>query len=312
MVSKILLLLFLFLNFSFASFELVRVGNIDKYYQSQISKEELKSIILNIEHTLESQLQMNVFDYSESGKPIDLVYVAPSTLEQKMNIKIDQLKSYQKKIQEMQEYFPKNQELINKYKENFEKSNMSLNERVKKFNDYVKEINKRKNIPKNELEKIKTEVNSRKKSLDSEISQMNKYRNDVRKKVDNFNNKVNSFNSLIADYKRLNKEIETMSRGFKKVKGMTFGVKEINTKTYFKDGVKVKEKREKNSMNKIEIYGFESINELKAILAHEISHLVGIPHIEDKYALMNPMIQKNQIENLKLTTPDIINFKKNF
>lgn len=312
MISKILLLSFIFFNISYASFELVRVGNIDKYYQSQISKSELKSIILDIEQTLEHQLQMNIFDYSESGKPIDLVYVAPSTLEQRMNIKIDQLKLKQKKITELQDYFPKNQESINKYKANFNKSNENLNQRVREFNAYVKDINKRKNISKKEYEKIKSDVNSRKKALDNEIYQMNKYRNEVRKKVDNFNNKVNLYNSYIRDYKRLNKELEAMSRGFKKVKGMTFGVKEIKTKTYFKDGVKVKEKREKNSMNKIEIYGFESKNELKAIIAHEISHLVGIPHIDDKYALMNPMIQKNQIEDLKLTTPDIINFKKNF
>ena len=58
-------------------------------------------------------------------------------------------------------------------------------------------------------------------------------------------------------------------------------------------------------MNKIEIYGFESLNELKAILAHELAHLVGIPHIEVVGALMNPVLQKNQIENLELTSYDI-------
>lgn len=65
-------------------------------------------------------------------------------------------------------------------------------------------------------------------------------------------------------------------------------------------------------MNKIEIYGFESLSELKAILAHEIAHLVGVPHIQEQGALMNPILQKNQKQNLNLTYDDILNFKEHF
>jgi hypothetical protein len=65
-------------------------------------------------------------------------------------------------------------------------------------------------------------------------------------------------------------------------------------------------------MDKIEIYGFESLGELKAVLAHEIAHLVGVHHINEHNALMNPILQKNQIEDLFLTIKDITNFKNNF
>jgi len=103
-----------------------------------------------------------------------------------------------------------------------------------------------------------------------------------------------------------------MNRGFKKVKGNAIGLKQVTSKVFYKNGKRVKEKSVKNIMNKIEVYGFESKNELKAILAHEIAHLVGIPHIEVKDALMNPILQKNQINQLSLTQSDISNFKKNF
>ena len=46
------------------------------------------------------------------------------------------------------------------------------------------------------------------------------------------------------------------------------------------------------------VYGFESIDELRAVLAHEIGHLVGIPHIDIKNALMNPILQENQKNKL--------------
>ena len=65
-------------------------------------------------------------------------------------------------------------------------------------------------------------------------------------------------------------------------------------------------------MNKIEIYSFDSKEQLKVILAHEIAHLVGIPHINVKNALMNPILQDNQVKNLELTFDDIRAFEMNF
>jgi chromosome segregation ATPase len=312
MVSKILLLIFIFTNILFASFEYVSVGNIDRYYNSKISTEQLKSLLLEIEEDLESQLQTNIFDLSNNGKPINLVYVEPSLLEKRIERKIDLLKSKQKKINQLQEYLTKNQKIINKEKELFKKENALLNSRIKDFNSYVKEINKKRNFSNEQFKRIKADILSTKKKLDIEINKMNRYRDDIKRKVNKFNTKVNSFNNQIREYKRLSKEIETLTRGFKKVKGMTFGVKEINTKTYFKDGKRVQEKTQKQRMDKIEIYGFSSRGELKAVLAHEILHLVGLPHINDKYSLMNSVMQENQIKNLKLTKEDIKNFRKNF
>ena len=103
-----------------------------------------------------------------------------------------------------------------------------------------------------------------------------------------------------------------IAQKFTKVKGKAFGMKEITLKTYYKDGKKIKEKSVKSNMTKIEIYGFENISQLKAVLAHEIGHLVGIPHINAKKALMNPILQKNQINELFLTNDDIDNFNTNF
>lgn len=312
MVSKLLILIFIFTNFLFASFEYVKVGNIDRYYNSKISKEQLKSLLLEIEEDLESQLQTNIFDLSTRGKPINLVYVEPSLLEKRIERKVNRLKLKQKKINQLQEYFPKNQKIINREKELFKKENAFLNSRIKNFNSYVRDINRKKSMSGEEFKRVKADINSKKKKLDIEIKKMNRYRNDIKRKVNRFNTKVNSFNGQIREYKRLSKELETLTRGFKKVKGMTFGVKEINTKTYYKNGKRVQEKTQKQRMDKIEIYGFSSMGELKAVLAHEILHLVGLPHINDKYSLMNSIMQENQIKNLQLTNDDIKNFNENF
>ena len=148
--------------------------------------------------------------------------------------------------------------------------------------------------------------------LHKELKKLRKEESYIKSVVKKYNSKVRRYNDLIHEYQRLNSQLEIMTRSFKKVKGMTFGVKEIRQKTYYKDGKKHKEKTVRQKMNKIDIYGFDSLKELKTILTHEILHLVGVPHINVKNALMNPIIQKNQLRKLSLTRDDIKNFKKHF
>jgi hypothetical protein len=130
--------------------------------------------------------------------------------------------------------------------------------------------------------------------------------------LNQYNNKIHSFNNLVKQSQILANEIESLQRSLKVVKGRAFGQIQTIEKTYIKDGKKFKETTTQSSMDKIEIYSFENLDQLKAVLAHEIAHLVGIPHINDSNALMNPILQKNQEKDLFLTIDDIRNFNENF
>jgi predicted Zn-dependent protease len=114
---------------------------------------------------------------------------------------------------------------------------------------------------------------------------------------------------MVRQYTRLARKIEVMARGSKEVRGAAIGYIETTFKTFYKDGKVHKEKSTKSTMDKIEIYGFDSLDELKAVLAHEIAHLLGVGHVNAKGALMNPTLQKNQIQKLKLTPADIKAFR---
>lgn len=313
MFLKVIVLILLLLNISFASYETVRIGKIDSHYKNKISKGELRKIIDEIEQRLESQLQINIFDYNQkSGKDIDIVYVAPTKLEKRINRNIKRLEKKQKEIDKLQKQLPEKQEEIDILKNEIEYETKSVNQNVQEFNSYVNEINRGGPYTKEEYKKIQEDVKQRKKILDKEIKFFNKKQREVQKTINIYNRNINSYNNLINQYNSISAQLEVMSRGFKKVKGMTFGMKEIKVKTFHKNGKRFQEKTVRNNMDKIEIYGFDSIKELKAILAHEIGHLVGIPHINPRNALMNPILQKNQIKNLYLTKDDIEAFKENF
>jgi len=312
MINKIIMMIFVVISFSNAGVQEVRIGSIDSYYANSITKNELREILRDIENTFESQLGFDVFNYAVDGKPIDIVYVAPLKLEKQITSKQKKLQRKKEKLEDLKRFLPEEQKKIEEYQQSLEKFATYINEMTKSLNRYIKDANKRRDFTSTEYKNVQKYVKSKQNRIDREVKNLRKERRVLRRKLDKYNKKIFSMNNLVREHNFLSNQINRMSRSIKKVKGRAFGLKEVSLKTYYKDGQKIKEKSVKNSMTKIELYGFESKKQLKAVLAHEIAHLVGIPHINAKNALMHPILQDNQIENLSLTKSDIRNFKRNF
>jgi len=312
MINKIIFLTFCLISFSHAEIQEIRIGNIDKIYSKKISKPELRNILNEIEILFESQLGFDVFNYSNTGKPIDILYIKPQLIEKRIVSKTKRLNRQKIQIEEIQKSLPSEQLRIEEYQKNLQKFASHIIERTDAVNAYVKNINKQRNYTSTQYKNAQLIVKEKQERVKREIKNLRKERRVLRRMNDKYNRKVSKMNRLINSYNRLINDISRMNRSIQKVKGKTFGLKEIRLKTYFENGKKVKKRTVKNSMTKIEIYGFEGISKLKAVLAHEIAHLVGIPHINVKNALMNPILQKNQIQKLSLTKEDIRNFKRNF
>ena len=312
MINKILLLTFVLFSFSYAQLQEVRIGDIDKIYNNQINKVELRKILNEIESLFETKLGFDVFNYSSTGKPIDIVYLPLQLAEKRIVSKTKRLKRYEKDIENIKKSLPSEKSQIEDYQKNLQKFASHIVERTDLVNTYVTNINKQKSYTKEQYKSAQLSVKEKQDRIKRDVKNLRKERRVLRRMNDKYNRKISKMNRLINSHNRLINDITRLNRSIKKVKGKTFGVKEIRLKTYVEDGKKINERTVKNSMTKIEIYGFEGMNKLKAVLAHEIAHLVGIPHIKVKNALMNPILQKNQIEELSLTKEDIRNFKRNF
>jgi hypothetical protein len=312
MIYRIFFPLIILLTISFASYEQVRIGKIDDYYKDKITEQQLRNILDEIEYIFESQLNMNIFDYSLNGKVIDILYVPDSKLEKDISKKIEKLTSKKNKLEALKEYFPLQKKEIDHLQEQYTNQTNLLNQKVDILNIYVTDINKQKTLPKNEYIRVQEYVKNEKAKIDVDLKIQKKIQSQLFKSFNTYNQKVFSYNNLIREISILINEIESMNRSVKKVNGRTFGLQEITLKTFYKDGKEFQEKIIKTSMNKIEIYNFDSLKQLKVVLAHELAHLVGIPHIDIEGALMNPILQNNQKENLYLTSEDIENFENNF
>lgn len=64
---------------------------------------------------------------------------------------------------------------------------------------------------------------------------------------------------------------------------------------------------DKGSFNgrQIDIYQFESEDDLRLTLAHEFGHSLGLKHNEDSKALMFPIMQNQDMKNFRLTSADL-------
>jgi len=312
MILKLLLISFVSITFSLASYEKVRIGTIDSYYNNSLSKAELRAIIEEIEDKFESQLGFNVFDYSNSGKPIDILYVPPLKLEKRIDEKLLLLKKTKNQLENNKNDFASDEKIVLKKQKILNNKTKNINKEIKSLNNYIKNANRKKNVTQSEYNKIKSEIDKKQQNIKTLTRNLKNEQKVFQKEFKTYNRQVSSYNKLINKYNRLYQDINRLNRSVKQVKGKTFGLQEISLKTSYKDGRKIKEKIVTRTMSKIEIYGFETKEQLKAVLAHEIGHLVGIPHIRKKNALMHPILQENQIEFLHLTKDDIRNFKKNF
>jgi hypothetical protein len=308
-------LLYLFIIFSFncfASYEQIRIGIIDDYYKEKISQQQLRAILDEIEQTLETQLNMNIFDYSSNGKAIDILYVPDSKLERDISKKIDKLNTKKKKLDFLNEFFSTQKVEIDKLEEFYTTQTNLLNKKVDILNNYIKEVNKQKSLDKNEYNRVQDYVKNERNKIDVDLKEQKKIKSNLTKTLNDYNQKVFSYNNLTREINILVSEIESMTRSVKKINGRTFGLQETTLKTIYKNGKMTQEKSVKTNMDKIEIYSFDSLSQLKVVIAHEIMHLIGVPHIEESGALMNPLLQNNQLNKLHLTKEDIENFKNNF
>jgi len=165
MFIKIILIILSLNTLTYASFEKIKIGKIDNYYKNKINEQEIRNILNEIEYIFESQLNINVFDYSEEGKVIDIIYIPPSKLEQRIVNKTEKIKLKKENVEKIQASLPKKLKKINIEKKFIKEESSILNRKIKNLNEYIKEVNKQKRFSKNEYTRVKTYIKNEQKKL---------------------------------------------------------------------------------------------------------------------------------------------------
>ena len=302
---KTFLFLLLLSTFSYATYQQVYIGAIDKHYSDKISKEQLRLILSDIEKQFESQLGYNVFDYSMGGKPINIVYVKPSYKKRRILSKQAKLEKLTTQITALNNSLAIQQTKIKIKKIKLKQEYKTLNNAISLLNTKIMNINKRKATSQDEHDKLQKALAKEQNSIKKKTTSLKQQQSKLNKEISRFKRKIDKYNTLIARYYRVNREIESLSKNFIEVKGITKSNTNTQYTSYIMNGKKTTTKKTTTTMQRIEIYDFEDLQTLKVVLAHELGHLVGVGHIDVKGALMHPLMQEEQKKQLSLTYDDM-------
>lgn len=121
-------------------------------------------------------------------------------------------------------------------------------------------------------------LNNEKKSLDTQLAQINNLARQLNQASQDINANVSQYNASAGDTFR---QGEYVDEGGNKYLDMI-----IPSHKY------------------INVYEFQSNNELELVLAHELGHALGLSHVKDPGAIMNAVLAGQDLNNIQLTQAD--------
>ena len=252
-------------------YQQVRIGEISSKYAGSLTHTQLFNLLQEIKSQFESQLGFTVFDYSENGLPIDILYVSESQKKKRLHIYLDERASLQKKIEQLDKKVVDERAFIDKTQKAINTEVTTLNNAIVNLNTYVENANKTLNtLNADEYKRLKHAIDDKQAKIKKLKTLFKNRQSHFEKDLRSFQRVVHNYNSLINQYNALVIRIETLSKSIIGVKGQAIGKNITSIKTAYADGKKITQKSSYSEMEKIEIYGFDgNIKELKAILAHE-------------------------------------------
>lgn len=281
-VSTILVFLFVFLipanayafKNSCEKTQTFKIGNVDPEFN--LTKDEILKYSTEAADIWNNGLGEKVLEYSENGKVvIDFKYDERQRETIEKNILAEKRKEKSIILENKLKDLNKEKEKLKNVQSDFEKDWGDFKSKLENYNNEVTRKNQegganeydyqKLNQDKSKLESDKHELETRNKSIDSYVATLNV--------------SVNSYNDMVAEANALVKELN----------------KNIGKK--FEQGT--------YSNNKITLYEYKDITNLKRLIAHELGHSLKMKHAKNSSSIMYYL---NSDDRFVLTKEDILEY----
>ncbi len=245
-----------------------RVGDIDPRFN--LSYEEVRTYISNAESMWEDATGRNLFTYDESAKfSINFVFDGRQADSNAESYLRDTLEDREWESQSVRVQY---ENLVNKYetlKSNYEKQSATYENKLRAYNVEVEKWNIAGGAP----ETVYTALSKKQQYLKEEQDRLNSIASELNLLVKEMNKIGNEGNLIVDDY---NNVVEEYNNRF--TEGGEFIQGDYNGDV-------------------INIYEYQSSEELEIVLAHEFGHTLSIEHVEGKESIMYHLMEYQSLEN---------------
>lgn len=266
------------------------IGSIDSRFG--ISKEAVRSAALKAENIWERSARKNVFEYSAEGIPVNLVYDERQEETDRLKSKLDDLESGKDRYNYLKNEYESltaevasARDVFESLKSSYDSVSAGFSAKTAAFeadrSDYEKEVaawNAKGGAPEAEYARLSAES----ESLRRRAGELNAELENIKNVYDSLSTARDSFNSLVsrvnAAASLVNAASGALNERVVEYNHIAGGREEFVTGFY----------RDSLSGRVIEVFQFDSPEELSLIIAHELGHAAGIGHAESDKSLMYP------------------------
>jgi predicted Zn-dependent protease len=257
-----------------------RIGNVDSRFGT--SPEEIHRIALTAEGIWEDRLKTDLFVYDENGRvPINLVF---DERQQNADLEAELREDLEAKEGMSETVAAQYERLIAEFrslKKQYESRVVAYEKTLNAYNKEVTDWNNRGGAPEPVLKDLKEEEE------------------DLRTEQEALQTLSGKLNKIVADLNRIG------ARGNALIKDYNTIVEEYNTR--FSDTHEFAQGDYGN--NAINIYQFDSEDELAIVLAHEMGHALSLDHVTNERSIMYHNMGKQSVEE-GLTEEDLAEYNR--
>ena len=259
-----------------------RIGEVDPRFN--LSKEQVQNLAQQAADIWHVGTMKSLFVYDPNAQlSINLIYDQRQAESTARNQEIHILENTQQYTQsEKQKIQQLNAELDTANRElDIQKSNYQ--NKVDQYNQLVNHLNQ---TQQNLNASARLELDQQKNQLVIEQTQLKQQLDGYNQKVYSLNQQVNQLNAVNQQF---NQSVDQFNRRFQP--------------RQFDKGV--------FDGKMIQVYEFESDDDLRVTIAHELGHALGLDHNTDPKALMFPTMKEQNLQNFHLTAADLAMLNSN-
>jgi len=258
-----------------------RVGDVDARFGT--NKDEIKRIAANAERIWESSINGELFVYDEhsSSLPINLIF---DERQQEAELETELRQDLEAKGGMSESVSSQYEALISKFrtlKKQYESRVVAYESKLTAYNAQVKEWNNKGGAPQSvvdELSKTQKELTAEQESLQTLSKQLNVLVTQLNAIGAKGNSLITDYNTIVNEYNERFGETREFAQG---------------------DYVGTA----------INIYQFDSEDDLTIVLAHELGHALSFGHVQNEQSIMYYLMGK-QDETVGLTKEDVAEFDR--